>query len=205
MKSAANGGLNLSVLDGWWVEGYDGRNGWEIDGRPGRRGSAAQDARHAHGLYDLLEQQVDPALPRPRRATASRAGGSRWCARRSTTNGPQFSAARMVTEYADRIYPVRERDSAERNRRLIPASGRAHPEGVWLRRREHLSRSRPPVPFTATAPMRAPRPPSRAAAGAARSTTSSAREPGARPEDGVERAGHVPNAAEHERRDGAIV
>ena len=32
MKSAANGGLNLSVLDGWWVEGYDGENGWEIDG-----------------------------------------------------------------------------------------------------------------------------------------------------------------------------
>ena len=39
MKSAANGGLNLSVLDGWWVEGYDGENGWEIDGaRAGGRG-----------------------------------------------------------------------------------------------------------------------------------------------------------------------
>ena len=46
MKSAANGGLNLSVLDGWWVEGYDGENGWEIDGarrRPGRgRGGAGR-------------------------------------------------------------------------------------------------------------------------------------------------------------------
>ena len=60
MKSAANGGLNLSVLDGWWVEGYDGRNGWEIDGGPEDEDPAAQDARHAHALYDLLEQQVIP-------------------------------------------------------------------------------------------------------------------------------------------------
>ena len=61
MKSAANGGLNLSVLDGWWVEGYDGENGWEIDGHaPEGEDEAAQDARHAHALYDLLEQQVIP-------------------------------------------------------------------------------------------------------------------------------------------------
>jgi starch phosphorylase len=53
MKSAANGGLNLSVLDGWWVEGYDGRDGWEIDGGPDDEDEAAQDARHAHALYDL--------------------------------------------------------------------------------------------------------------------------------------------------------
>jgi glycogen phosphorylase len=105
MKSAANGGLNLSVLDGWWVEGYDGTNGWEID-RAGIEGEdeAAQDARHAHALYDLLEQQVIPlfhdrdadGIPR------------RWLAmvRASLkTNGPRFSAARMVEEYAERIYP----------------------------------------------------------------------------------------------------
>jgi starch phosphorylase len=105
MKSAANGALNLSVLDGWWVEGYDGENGWEIDG-PGPDGEdeATQDARHAHALYDLLEQQVIPlfhdrdadGIPR------------RWLAmvkRSLRTNGPRFSAARMVEEYAERIYP----------------------------------------------------------------------------------------------------
>jgi glycogen phosphorylase len=105
MKSAANGGLNLSVLDGWWVEGYDGGNGWGIDGA-GVEGEddATQDARHAHALYDLLEQQVIPlfhdrdadGIPR------------RWLAivkRSLRTNGPRFSAARMVEEYAGRIYP----------------------------------------------------------------------------------------------------
>lgn len=105
MKSAANGGLNLSVLDGWWVEGYDGRNGWEIDGSANDgEDEATQDARHAHALYDLLENEVIPlfhdrdenGLPR------------RWLemVRASLrTNGPRFSAARMVTEYADAIYP----------------------------------------------------------------------------------------------------
>jgi starch phosphorylase len=105
MKSAANGGLNLSVLDGWWVEGYDGENGWEIDGHaPEGEDEAGQDARHANALYDILEQQVIPlfhdrdgdGIPR------------RWLAmvkRSLRTNGPRFSAARMVEEYASRIYP----------------------------------------------------------------------------------------------------
>jgi starch phosphorylase len=106
MKSAANGGLNLSVLDGWWVEGYDGENGWEIDGAgPEGEDEAGQDARHAHALYDLLEQHVIPlfhdrdadGIPR------------RWLAmvkRSLRTNGPRFSAARMVEEYVERIYPA---------------------------------------------------------------------------------------------------
>jgi starch phosphorylase len=105
MKSAANGGLNLSVLDGWWVEGYDGENGWEIDGPdPEGEDEAGQDARHANALYDILEQQVIPlfhdrdadGIPR------------RWLAmvkRSLRTNGPRFSAARMVEDYAGRIYP----------------------------------------------------------------------------------------------------
>jgi starch phosphorylase len=109
MKSASNGGLNLSVLDGWWYEGYDAgdgdRNGWEIDGAAGdAEDEAVQDARHAHALYDLLEHQViplfydrgDDGIPH------------RWLAmvkRSLRTNGPRFSAARMVEEYAGRIYP----------------------------------------------------------------------------------------------------
>jgi starch phosphorylase len=108
MKSAANGGLNLSVLDGWWVEGYDGENGWEIDGAPDGQNEdeAAQDARHAHALYDLLEQQVIPTFHERDADGIPR----RWLAmvkRSLRTNGPRFSAARMVEEYADRIYPPR--------------------------------------------------------------------------------------------------
>ena len=107
MKSAANGGLNLSVLDGWWVEGYDGENGWEIDGNAAEgegRGDPGRPPR-ARAPDDLLEQHVIPLFPRPRRGRHPR----RWLAmvRRSLlTNGPRFSAARMVEEYARRIYPA---------------------------------------------------------------------------------------------------
>jgi starch phosphorylase len=105
MKSAANGGLNLSVLDGWWVEGYDGRNGWEIDGSgPEGEDDASQDARHAHALYDLLEQQVIPLFHERDENGIPR----RWLemVRESLkTNGSRFSAARMVGEYAATIYP----------------------------------------------------------------------------------------------------
>jgi starch phosphorylase len=105
MKSAANGGLNLSVLDGWWVEGYDGGNGWEIDGAaPEGEDDETQDVRHAHALYDLLENEVIPLFHDRNGDGIPR----RWLAmvRASLkTNGPRFSAARMVGEYAERIYP----------------------------------------------------------------------------------------------------
>ena len=102
MKAAANGGLNLSVLDGWWWEAYDGENGWAIDGDEDAD-EEAQDARHAEALYDLLEGEVIPlfydrdeqGLPR------------RWLARVKAslrTNGPGFCAARMVDDYARTIY-----------------------------------------------------------------------------------------------------
>ena len=105
MKSAANGGLNLSVLDGWWVEGYDGENGWEIDGSgPEGEDDAAQDARHAHALYDLLEQQVIP-LFHDRDADGIPRRWLQMVKRSLRTNGPRFSAARMVEEYASSIYP----------------------------------------------------------------------------------------------------
>jgi starch phosphorylase len=105
MKSAANGGLNLSVLDGWWVEGYDGENGWEIDGAaPEGEDEATQDARHAHALYDLLEHHVIP-LFYDRDADGIPRGWLAMVRASLKTNGPRFSAARMVGEYVRRIYP----------------------------------------------------------------------------------------------------
>jgi glycogen phosphorylase len=106
MKSAANGGLNLSVLDGWWVEGYDGTNGWQIDGAAiDGEDEAAQDARHAHALYDLLESEVIP-LFHDRDADGIPRGWLAMVRASLKTNGPRFSAARMVEEYAERIYPM---------------------------------------------------------------------------------------------------
>jgi starch phosphorylase len=102
MKAALNGALNVSVLDGWWAEGYDGSNGWAIEGDHDPD-HAAQDERHADALFDLLEQQVvplfadrdDDGLPR---------GWLAMVRNSIRTNGPRFSATRMVREYLDRIY-----------------------------------------------------------------------------------------------------
>jgi starch phosphorylase len=102
MKSAVNGGLQLSVLDGWWAEGYDGENGWALPGDEDPD-HAAQDQRDATELHRLLDEEVacefytrdDAGLPRE------------WLARvrRSLkTNGPAFSATRMVRDYVDRFY-----------------------------------------------------------------------------------------------------
>ncbi|HYF27118.1 MAG TPA: alpha-glucan family phosphorylase [Baekduia sp.] len=103
MKAAANGGLNLSVLDGWWAEAYDGHNGWALDGSVEHGDQEARDWRDAQATLDLLEGEVLRMF-----TTRDEAGLPReWLAmmRRSLrTNGPRFSATRMVRDYAQRRY-----------------------------------------------------------------------------------------------------
>ena len=70
MKSALNGGLNLSIRDGWWDEWYDGGNGWEIPSADGVADADRRDELEATALYELLEQVGGAAVLRPRRATA---------------------------------------------------------------------------------------------------------------------------------------
>jgi len=102
MKSAVNGGLQLSVLDGWWAEGYDGENGWAISGDEDHD-HWAQDARDGDALFRLLEDEVVPSF-------YDRGDGglpAAWLARIRTslrTNGPQFSATRMLHDYVRRLY-----------------------------------------------------------------------------------------------------
>ena len=60
MKAALNGGLNLSILDGWWDEWYDGNNGWAIPSADGVESTDVRDDIEAHALYDLIEQDVAP-------------------------------------------------------------------------------------------------------------------------------------------------
>jgi starch phosphorylase len=105
MKAVINGGLHLSVLDGWWAEGCDGTNGWAIDGTT-LDDEAEQDRRDGTALFDLLEQQVVPMF----HERNDQGVPVRWVAmvRRSLlTNGPAFCADRMVLEYARDIYPPR--------------------------------------------------------------------------------------------------
>jgi starch phosphorylase len=106
MKNAINGGLQLSVLDGWWPEAYEegngnGPNGWAISGDVDPD-HGAQDARHADDFYRLLGDDVVPTF-------YDGTPPARWLqmVRRSlATVGPQFSATRMVSDYVERMYPA---------------------------------------------------------------------------------------------------
>jgi starch phosphorylase len=102
MKSAFNGGLQLSVLDGWWAEAYDGSNGWAISGEVDGD-HPAQDERDAAALHGLLDGEVLPAFYE--RDEAGLPG--RWIElmRASLkTLGPRFCAGRMLAEYLDGPY-----------------------------------------------------------------------------------------------------
>lgn len=104
MKAAMNGAVNISVLDGWWDEGFDGENGWAIGGTGSLDDEAAQDREDAESLYRILESEVVPAffardpvtglpsvwIERMRRSMAS----TLW----------RFSTTRMLHEYTESMY-----------------------------------------------------------------------------------------------------
>lgn len=103
-KAAMNGGLNFSILDGWWIEGYNGINGFGIG--PDEDSTEADDvtdARDAEALYSVLENEIVPAYYE-RDESGLR---SEWIRRMKdalATLIPQFSSDRMVGDYIDRIY-----------------------------------------------------------------------------------------------------
>jgi starch phosphorylase len=102
-KVALNGGLNLSVLDGWWLEGYDGRNGWAVGDAGLAETTHEMDQDDAESLYQVLEREVAPAFYErdadglPRRWLEMMRHAIR-------TLAPAFNSDRMVREYAERIY-----------------------------------------------------------------------------------------------------
>jgi glycogen phosphorylase len=103
MKATFNGVLQLSVLDGWWAEAFDGSNGWGIPGEEDPD-HAVMDARDAAAFYDVLEEQVVPLFYERDETGVPH----RWCElvkRSIASNAWRFSAARMIDDYADRIYP----------------------------------------------------------------------------------------------------
>ena len=102
-KVAMNGGLNLSILDGWWMEGYDGANGFAIGNGDQSSDIAKIDAADAESLYSTLEQSVVPLYYRQEQGLPRE-----WIAmmkRAIQTLAPQFNSNRMVAEYALQVYP----------------------------------------------------------------------------------------------------
>jgi len=104
MKSVFNGGLQLSVLDGWWAEAYDGDNGWAISGAVDSD-HHAQDARDAVALHGLLDEHVLPAFY-DRDASGIPARWVEMIRASLRTLGPRFCATRMLMEYLDGPYAV---------------------------------------------------------------------------------------------------
>jgi glycogen phosphorylase len=103
MKAAANGVVNVSVLDGWWDEGYDGDNGWAIGGRETNPDEGAQDWADVQDLYRILEEELVPRYYQRDQDGLP----SAWIAlmRRSIRSTLwRFSASRMLEEYAERLY-----------------------------------------------------------------------------------------------------
>jgi starch phosphorylase len=105
MKAAVNGVLQLSVLDGWWAEAYDGANGWALPGDVDPD-HGAQDTRHADDLYRLLESEVVPEFY-DRDADAIPQAWIARVKRSMRTLVPAFSATRMLADYEERMYRER--------------------------------------------------------------------------------------------------
>jgi starch phosphorylase len=111
-KAAVNGVPNLSILDGWWAEGYNGANGWAISaGQESFENEWAQDAAEAAALYDLLENEVVPLFYKRDADDVPR----EWVhvmKEAIRTAAPAYCTRRMVKEYAEKYY--------------VPAAERAH-------------------------------------------------------------------------------
>jgi starch phosphorylase len=103
MKAAINGVLNLSILDGWWREGWrpDNSNGWGIPPAPFE--NTEQDAAEADALYSVLEQEVVSRYYE-RDANGVPVAWTRMAKEAIRTVAPRFSARRMLVEYIHRLY-----------------------------------------------------------------------------------------------------
>jgi starch phosphorylase len=103
MKAALNGVLNVSILDGWWAEGYAPETGWAIGGTYVDPHEAEQDAHDASDLYRLLEEEVVPTYYRRDEAGVPR-DWVRMMKASIARLGPAFNAQRMVVEYVEAMY-----------------------------------------------------------------------------------------------------
>jgi len=99
MKAGLNGVPQLSILDGWWIEGFNGKNGWAIEGAVG----PDRDRQDAEAIYEILEKKVVPLYYN----TDDEGIPKGWVEMMKETikrTGPHFSARRMVKEYTDKFY-----------------------------------------------------------------------------------------------------
>jgi starch phosphorylase len=112
MKTPLHGGLNLSILDGWWPEGFDGSNGWAIESAPTGSSESDRDAFDANSLYERLENEVVP-LFYERAESGLPIGWIRRALRGTATLPMQFNSHRMVAEYTRKAYVPAHQSGAQ--------------------------------------------------------------------------------------------
>jgi starch phosphorylase len=111
MKAGMNGVVNLSILDGWWDEGYDGENGWAIKPASPQLDPHRRDSEEARTLYEILQDRVIP-LYYDRTEGGYSPGWIRMAKRAMASILPRYDASRMLGEYVSKYY--------------IPASRQGH-------------------------------------------------------------------------------
>ena len=104
MKAGMNGTLNFSVLDGWWAEGYNGKNGWAIGDETVYDNLDLQDEADARSFYDTLENEIVPLYYTKRSADGLPGDWIERIKECIRTVTPAFSMTRMVKEYTTQLY-----------------------------------------------------------------------------------------------------
>ncbi len=102
MKASLNGVPQLSIFDGWWVEGYNGRNGWGFEGAEDAV-DHVRDDRDAEAIYEILENDVIPLYYRVDDKGVPR-GWVKVMKESIKVTGPNFTSRRMVKEYTEKFY-----------------------------------------------------------------------------------------------------
>jgi starch phosphorylase len=149
MKAGINGVVNLSMLDGWWGEGYSGDNGWAIKPAASSLDAERRDLEEARTFYEIMQDQVVP-LYYERGSGGYSPGWIRLAKRSMATILSRFSASRMLNEYVDEFY----RPAARQGARYLEGNAegakvvaawkarvRAAWDGVTMRRMDEPRRS----------------------------------------------------------------
>jgi starch phosphorylase len=124
MKAALNGALNFSVLDGWWREAYNGKNGWAIGDEREFASAEAQDEADVESLYSTLENEIVPLYYRTDENNVPR----QWIQimkESIATCAPRFSTTRMVKQYVSEMYDPLAANVSGLNGALAPETAQA--------------------------------------------------------------------------------
>jgi starch phosphorylase len=136
MKAAINGTVNLSVLDGWWAEGYDGTNGWAIPPASNHRDDAERDRQDARTLYEILQDDVIPLYYKRDEKLGYSPGWVSVCKRSMASILPHFNSSRLLHDYACCFYgPAATQGRAVAESGFAPArelaEWKARVRGAW--------------------------------------------------------------------------